>query len=139
MRSILAKFEGYSGVTNFLGGKLLRSPETLQPILENLKSRGLIYVGDGNIGKDVLPRLAGKIGLRYGGADIVIDAHPAPEAIKQALEQLVAMARKRGSAIGVGYASKNTIEQLKLWSRTVSASGVTLVPVGALAHTPGAS
>lgn len=139
MRSILSRFEGYSGVTNFLGGRLLQSQDALRPILENIKSQGLIYVGEGNNSHAVLRRLAGEIGLRYGGADVVIDAHPAPEAIQKALDQLIILARKQGSAIGIGFASRTTIEQLVAWSQTVSAKGVTLVPVGVLAHAPSAS
>jgi len=137
--TILARFEGYSGVTNLLGGKMLQSKNALRPILEEIKSRGLIYIGEGNNSHAVVRGLAGEIGLRYGGADVMIDAQPAPAAIQAALERLVAIARKDGSAIGLGYASRASIEQLDAWSRTLAAQGVTLVPVGTLAQTPGAT
>jgi polysaccharide deacetylase 2 family uncharacterized protein YibQ len=87
----------------------------------------------------VVKGLAGELGLRYGNADLIIDAQPSPDAIKKALERLVALARKDGTAIGLGYASRTTIEQIRAWSETLAADGVTLVPVGALAQTPGAS
>lgn len=137
--AILARFDGYSGVTNFLGGRMLQSKNALRPILEELKSRGLIYVGEGNNSHAVVRGLAGEIGLRYGGANVMIDAQPTPAAIQAALERLVAIARKDGSAIGLGYASRATIEQLEAWARTLAGHGVTLVPVGTLAQTPGAS
>lgn len=138
--TILARFEGYSGVTNFLGGRMLQSKDALRPILEEIKSRGLIYVGEGNTKSHAIVRgLAGEVGLRYGGANVMIDAQPAPAAIQAALERLVAIARKEGSAIGLGYASRATIEQLEAWTQTLGAQGVTLVPVGTLAQTPGAS
>jgi hypothetical protein len=139
LRTLLGRFEGYSGVTNYLGGRLLQSGEALRPILEDLKSQGLVYVGEGNNSHAILRRIAGEIGLRYGGADVVIDAHPTPAAINQALDRLVALARKQGNAIGMGYASRTTIEQLQVWSQSASAKGITLVPVGALAQAPGAS
>ena len=140
LRSILARFEGYSGVTNFLGGRLLQSKDALRPILEDIKSRGLIYIGEGNFNNHAVVRgLAGEIGLRYGGANLMIDAQPSPAAIQAALERLVVIARKEGSAIGLGYGSKATIEQIQAWALTLPASGVTLVPVGTLAQTPGAS
>ncbi len=137
--NILERFEGHSGVTNFLGGKLLQSKAALKPILENIKSRGLIYVGEGNNSHAVLRGVAAEIGLRYGGADVMIDSNPDPAAIKKALGRLIAVARKGGSAIGMGYASRSTIEELQAWSQTLAAEGITLVPVGALAQTPGAS
>ena len=140
LNTILSRFEGYSGVTNFLGGKMLQSKDALRPILEQIKSRGLIYVGEGNNNSHAVVRgLAGEIGLRYGGANVMIDAQPTPAAIQAALERLIAIARKEGSAIGLGYASRATIEQLEAWTQTLAASGVTLVPVGTLAQTPGAS
>lgn len=139
LRTLLGRFEGYSGVTNYLGGRILQSGEALRPILEDLKSQGLVYVGEGNNSHAILRRIAGEIGLRYGGADVVIDAHPTPAAINQALDRLVALARKQGNAIGMGYASRTTIEQLQAWSQSASAKGITLVPVGALAQAPGAS
>ena len=138
--TILGRFDGYSGVTNFLGGRMLQSKNALRPILEEIKSRGLIYVGEGNTKSHAVVRgLAGEIGLRYGGANVMIDAQPTPAAIQAALDRLIAIARKEGSAIGLGYASRATIEQLEAWSRTLAAQGVTLVPVGTLAQTPGAS
>ncbi len=138
--TILARFDGYSGVTNFLGGRMLQSKNALRPILEEVKSRGLIYVGEGNTKSHAIVRgLAGEIGLRYGGANVMIDAQPTPAAIQSALERLITIARTQGSAIGLGYASRSTIEQLEAWSRTLAAQGVTLVPVGTLAQTPGAS
>lgn len=140
LRTILARFDGYSGVTNFLGGKMLQSKTALRPILEEVKSRGLIYVGEGNNNSHAVVRgLAGEIGLRYGGANVMIDAQPTPAAIQAALERLIQIARKEGSAIGLGYASRATIEQLEAWSQTLAAQGVTLVPVGTLARTPGAT
>jgi polysaccharide deacetylase 2 family uncharacterized protein YibQ len=138
-RSILSRFDGYSGVTNYLGGKMLQSRDALRPLLEGIKSNGLIYVGEGNNSHKLVRNLAGELGVRYGNADIMIDSFPAPEAIDKALDDLVALARKNGSAIGMGYASRTTITQLEKWSRSDAAKGVTLVPVGALAQTPGAS
>jgi polysaccharide deacetylase 2 family uncharacterized protein YibQ len=138
-RSILSRFDGYSGVTNYLGGKMLQSRDALRPILEGIKSKGLIYVGEGNNSHELVRNLAGELGVRYGNADIMIDSFPSSEAIDKALNELVALARKQGSAIGMGYASRTTISQLEKWSRSDAAKGITLVPVGALAQTLGAS
>jgi polysaccharide deacetylase 2 family uncharacterized protein YibQ len=139
MKTILGRFDNYTGVSNYLGGKMLQSEAALRPIVQGLKSKGLIYVGEGNNSHVLLRRLAGEVGLRYGAADMMIDAHPAPEEIRKALDRLAELARKDGSAIGMGYASRSTIEQLQAWSQTLAAEGITLVPVGALAQAPGAS
>ena len=139
LHTVLSRFDGYSGVTNFLGGRLLQSKVALRPILEEVKAKGLIYVGEGNNSHAVVQGVAKEIGLRYGNADVMIDAQPSPTAIRKALDRLVVLARKQGSAIGMGTASRTTIEQLESWSQQLGADGVTLVPVGVLAQAPGAS
>lgn len=137
--SVLNRFEGYSGVTNLMGGKMLQSKASLKPLLEEIKSRGLVYVGDNNNSHANVRQLAREISLRYSAAQVTIDTQATPEAIDKALSRLVAIARQRGSAIGIGTASAATVSQLENWSRTLAEQNITLVPVGALAQTPGAS
>lgn len=137
--AVLNRFEGHSGVTNLMGGKMLQSKASLKPLLEEIKSRGLVYVGENNNSHATVRQLAREISLRYGAAQVTIDTQSTPEAIDKALSRLVAIARERGSAIGVGTASPATVSQLQNWSRYLAEQGITLVPVGALAQTPGAS
>lgn len=138
LEAVLTRFQGHSGVTNLMGGKLLQSKASLKPMLENLKARGLVYVGESNNSSAAVRQVAREINLRYGAAQ-VIDAQATPEAIDRALTRLVALARQNGSAIGMGYASAVTIAQVQAWSEKLAPQGVTLVPVGALAQTPGSS
>ena len=137
--TVLTRFQGYTGVTNFLGGKMLQSKTSLKPVLEDIKARGLVYVAESNNSSATVKQLAREINLRYGAAQILIDAQATPEAIDKALDRLVALARQQGSAIGMGTASGVTIGQVEAWSQKLGAQGITLVPVGALAQTPGAS
>lgn len=139
LRTVLERFQGYNGVTSYYGGKLLQSPEALRPVLQDIKSRGLIYVSEPDASQALVRKLAGELGVIYGGADIVVDNFQTNEVIQQNLDVLIELARKNGSAIGMAYASRNSIEQLRIWSETVASKGVTLVPVGVLAQTPGAS
>ncbi len=139
LRTVLDRFSGYSGVTSYFGGKLLQSEAALRPFLEDIKSRGLIYISEPNASQALVRKLAGELGVLYGGADVVVDTYQTPEQIQKGLEELVGVARQKGSAIGLAYASRSSIEQLRIWSETVAEKGVTLVPVGVLAQTPGAS
>lgn len=139
LRSVLSRFNGFSGVTNFFGGKLLQSPEALRPIFEDVKSLGLIYISEPDSSQAVTRKVAGETGLLYGGADIVVDNFQTPDAIQKGLEELVNLARQNGSAIGLAYASRTSIEQLREWSQSVTSKGVTLVPVGVLAKAQNAS
>jgi uncharacterized protein len=139
LEAVLKRFEGHSGVTNLMGGKMLNDKGPLKAVLEELKARGLIYVGESTSNHATVRELAREINLRFNAADVLIDAQPAPEAIDKALTRLVAIARQRGSAIGIGSATAMTVQQVHEWADTLAAQGVALVPVGALAQATGSS
>lgn len=139
LQSVLKRFDGHTGVTNFMGGKMLQSKNALKPVLEDIKARGLVYVGENNNSHNTVRQVAKEINLRYGAAQVLIDTQANPGAIDKALSRLASIARQRGSAIGIGSASAVTIEQVQAWSEKLAAQGITLVPVGALAQTPGSS
>jgi polysaccharide deacetylase 2 family uncharacterized protein YibQ len=139
LQTVLNRFEGHAGVTNFMGGKMLQSKDALKPVLEDIKARGLVYVGESNNSHNTVRQVAREINLRYGAAQVLIDTQANPEAIDKALARLAGIARQRGSAIGIGIANAVTIEQVQAWSEKLAAQGITLVPVGALAQTPGSS
>jgi polysaccharide deacetylase 2 family uncharacterized protein YibQ len=136
---VLDRFDGHSGVTNFMGGKMLQSKNALKPVLEEIKARGLVYVGENNSSHNTVRQVAREINLRYGAAQVLIDIQSNPEAIDKALTRLTAIARQSGSAIGIGNATALTIDQVQAWSERLAEQGITLVPVGALAQAPGSS
>jgi polysaccharide deacetylase 2 family uncharacterized protein YibQ len=139
LQAVLDRFDGHSGVTNFMGGKMLQSKNALKPVLEEIKARGLVYVGENNSSHNTVRQVAREINLRYGAAQVLIDIQSNPEAIDKALTRLTAIARQSGSAIGIGNATALTIEQVQAWSERLAEQGITLVPVGALAQAPGSS
>jgi polysaccharide deacetylase 2 family uncharacterized protein YibQ len=139
LQAVLQRFEGTSGVTNLMGGKMLHAKTPLKPVLQDLKERGLLYLGENSNSHGTVKELARELNLRYGAADVMIDAQPSAEAIDKALARLVTIARQRGSAIGIGNASVVTVQQVHEWSDTLAAQGISLVPIGALAQTPGSS
>jgi polysaccharide deacetylase 2 family uncharacterized protein YibQ len=134
----LNHFQG-TGVTSVGGGKLLQSREALRPIMEHIKARNLVYIAEGTNSHAVVRQLAQELNIRYGNAAVIIDTHPTPNGVRAALDRLVAIAKKRGSAIGIGFASATTIEQIRSWSHELASKGVKLVPAATLAHTAGAS
>ena len=139
LQDVLKRFEGHSGVTNLMGGKMLQAKAQMKPVLEDLKARGLLYVGESTRSHATVRELAREINLRFGVADVLMDSRPSAEAVDKALSRLVAIARQRGSAIGVGNANAVTVQQVHAWSDTLAAQGITLVPIGALAQAPGSS
>ncbi len=107
-------------------------------MLAEIAARGLAYLDDGTSPRSVAREAASTLELPSGGADVVIDANPTPEAIDAALARLEALAQSRGGAIGVAAALPASVERIARWSAALEARGVALVPVSALiARGPG--
>jgi hypothetical protein len=148
---LMSRFTGYVGVTNLMGAKFEASENSFVPVLEEIKARGLLYIDDGagknspaekpppapGLNEQAAPsgsageRIAGAIGLDYAVADIQIDTVPSPDNIAKALAQLEAMAKERGTAIGVASAKPEIIKQVAAWAGQLQAKGLVLIPVSA--------
>ena len=124
---LMSRYTGYVGVTNHMGAKFEATTESLQPVLEELKRRGLLYVDDGSVQGSTAGQIAGAIGLDYSVVSVQIDA----DNVAKQLAQLETAAKERGAAIGVAKATPATIKQLADWANKLEAKGFVLVPVSA--------
>src|SRR6476619_1927521 len=128
---LMSRFTGYVGLTNQMGAKFETAQDSFLPVLEEVKARGLLFVDDGTTQNSAGGQIAGTIGLDYAAADVDIDAVPSPDNISKALAQLEALAKERGSAIGVASAKPATIKQLSQWAGQLQGKGFVLIPVSA--------
>ena len=128
---LMSRFTGYVGVTNQMGAKFETTQASLTPMLEEIKARGLLFVDDGTVKDSAGSQVAGTIGLDYAAADVQIDAVPSPDDINKALARLEAVAKEKGSAIGVASAKPGTIKQISQWAGQLQGKGIILIPVSA--------
>lgn len=133
---VMARFPGYVGLVNFMGGRFMSSSAALAPVMKELSGRGLLFLDDGSSGRSVAGQAAEAAGLSHGKADVVIDAVQRGQEIDAALARLERIAREKGSAIGYGAALPVTVERIARWAKAAEARGVTLVPVSALVSAP---
>lgn len=131
LRWLMSRFAGYSGVTNYMGGRMLTSEQAVGPMLKELKKRGLVYLEDATVSQSLSGRMADGVNLPVRRASTVIDADPSPAAIADALASLEKEAIANGSAIGTGSGLEVTIEGVAAWAETLQDKGILLVPVSA--------
>ena len=124
---LMSRYTGYVGITNHMGAKFEASQESFQPVLEELKRRGLLYVDDGSVQQSTAGQIASVVGLDYSIASVQIDAGN----VAKQLAQLETTAKERGAAIGVAKATPATIKQLSEWAAKLEGKGIVLVPVSA--------
>jgi hypothetical protein len=142
---LMSRFTGYVGVTNLMGAKFETAQSSMAPVFEEMKARGLLFLDDGTA-RTAAPaeqpsglgpsgplgeRIAGAIGLDYAIADVQIDAVPTPDDIDKALARLEALAKEKGSAIGIASAKPATIKQLSQWAGQLQGKNIILIPVSA--------
>lgn len=133
LRSQLAAGTGYVGLIAPYPSRFTDSGASLRPILQELRTRGLIYIHSGNIAAindnaDVSP----PVNL----VTSVLDTPPFQRAIDLRLQALEQMATNNGYAIGVMRASPLTLTRLKAWIDEARPRGVEIVPVSAVVLAP---
>jgi polysaccharide deacetylase 2 family uncharacterized protein YibQ len=128
---LMSRFTGYVGVTNLMGAKFEASAESFAPVLEEIKARGLLFLDDSNTPQSEGGKIADALGLNYAAADVQVDALPGGEDISKALARLEAVAKERGTAIGVAAAKPETVKQVAAWAEQLQGKGFILIPVSA--------
>jgi uncharacterized protein len=127
---VMSRGTGYIGLTTYMGTGFAQSPDELEPILHELKKRGLAFFDARTTEEKTARRLASELRLPRGFADRILDAQLSAGDIDDVLASLGRLARHRGSAIGVGSAYPETIAAVARWLK--SERGVDLVPLSAI-------
>jgi polysaccharide deacetylase 2 family uncharacterized protein YibQ len=131
LKWLMSRFAGYSGITNYMGARLLGAEDALRPVMKEVTARGLVYLEDASVSMTLSPKVAQDLRLPLQRAGMVIDANPTAPAIAAALAKLEKEAARNGSAIATGSGLDVTIETVAEWAKTLQESGILLVPVSA--------
>lgn len=128
---MLGRFTGYSGVTNQMGSKFTAATEDIKPILEVIKSRGLLFIDGRTSAKSVAGQLAGKTGIPVAINNRFLDHKADRATIDARLKDLERIARYTGTAVGIGYPYPVTLERINIWAQSLARKGIVLAPVSA--------
>jgi polysaccharide deacetylase 2 family uncharacterized protein YibQ len=128
---LMSRLTSYVGAVNYMGARFTGEANAMAPFLNELGERGLLYLDDGSSPRSgsVAPPPGGALMLR---ADIVLDADTTPAAIDARLNELAAIAEKRGAAIATGSAFPTTVDRVAAFAKGAADRGITLVPITAL-------
>ena len=135
LSALMASASGYFGLTNYQGGRFLRSPESVTHLARLTAARGLAFVEDGSLPRSAMDTVATDAPLRFRRANFPIDTQPHGGDIQERLLELETLAIDKGSSVGSGFAYPVTIDILKAWTDTLPAKGIVLAPASAATHT----
>ncbi len=131
LRWNMSRFAGYSGITNYMGARLLVTEAAMKPVMQEIRKRGLVYLEDATVNLTLSPKIVKDVRLPMQRASMVIDSEPTAPAIAEALQKLEDEAVANGFAIGTGSGLEITIDTVNEWAKGLQDKGILLVPVSA--------
>ena len=132
LRSILGSFGGYVGVVSTMGSKFSVADGQLKPVLQEIKSRGLMFVDATRGTKSSAPTLAAEISLPVVKNNVLLDEPPASGTIQRNLRSLESFVSKNATGIAMARPYPVSIHQIQAWTSTLAEKKLVLVPVSSL-------
>jgi len=136
LRWALSRITNYTGIMNYMGARFTADANAMQPVIDELGKRGLLYLDDGSSARSTAADLAQKAGVPYAASDAPIDAQRDKGAILAKLDELERIARAKGFALGTGSAFDVTVDTVTAWTAEAKKRGIEIVPVSAIANDP---
>lgn len=119
-------------VSNHMGSLLTRDPEAMQQLMQLLQPLGLSYIDSRTSAQSVAARAASDWGVPFLQRDVFLDHDRDPEAIRDQYMQLLARARRDGSAIAIGHPYPETLAILAELLPGLAAENIRLVGIRSL-------
>ena len=125
-----------SGVNNHMGSKLTSNSDQMNQIFTILKKENLFFVDSRTSAKSQCKPSARLLKVKFAQRDVFLDNFQTPEYITGQLQKLIDLAKKNGSAIGIGHPYQETLEALSKELPTLKGK-VKIVRASFLTSVPG--
>lgn len=127
---MLSKGREVVGAVAQMGSRFLDSPQAVEPVLRELRARGLMFVDNGVVPHAAARRIAERIRLPYAVNDRTLDdGQVSRPAIEARLVELERIAQQDGLVVALAHPYPVTIDLLATWSEDLDERGFALVPV----------
>jgi polysaccharide deacetylase 2 family uncharacterized protein YibQ len=131
---VMASASGYVGLVGKMGARFSESKPSLTPLLQELRSRGLLFVDNRPTDDSLAAPLARQLGVPVALADRRLDTETPPVAIDAALGELENTARQAGAALGLLALTPASLDRLAAEIPSLAAKGIALAPVSAIVN-----
>lgn len=120
------------GINNHMGSRFTCDPEGMRAVMEVLKKRKKIFLDSRTIAKSIGFKIAREAGIPTVSRDVFLDNTRDVKKVKQQLDHLVEIARKKGYGIGIGHPHRATYLALKKAIPEYRKAGVKFVYITSL-------
>jgi polysaccharide deacetylase 2 family uncharacterized protein YibQ len=136
LHEAMGRITNYTGIGNFMGGRFLSDPESLEPVMRDIARRGILFFDDGTTSRSLAETFTKTLGIPFVAADLTLDVKPDKDQILQKLDDLERIARRNGTAVGTATAFTDSVNAIAEWSNEAKARGIEIVGLSALATDP---
>ena len=131
---VLSRFPGYVGAIGVVGGmrgeRFAAMDQSYLALQESLRNRGLLFV-------DARPGVVGPARAWGRSVDVILDEPATRTEIERRLGELEAIAKARGSALGLAHAATPVlVDRLVAWASGLGGRGVVLAPLTTIIRRP---
>jgi polysaccharide deacetylase 2 family uncharacterized protein YibQ len=118
------------GMNNHQGSRATSDLAAMEAVIRHLKAKGIFFVDSFTAASSVGYKVADRLGVPWRKRDIFLDNENRREYVQKQLDRLVAVALKKGSAVGIGHMNREaTIDVLLANYRKLREQGVEFVLV----------
>ncbi len=125
----LGRLDGYVGINNHMGSRFTQERGGMSVVMEEVKARGLLFLDSVTIGHTVGAAIATAMHVPAAERNVFLDDVPTVAGVERQIAVLEQVARKHGSAIGIGHPHPATLEATAQWLPSVASRGVAVVPL----------
>lgn len=129
---LLAKMIGSVGVITDGGQRLVNNESMLKPLMENIHGRGLLMVDDTQQNETLSPLFAEQLKMPWARSLMHVDAALSRNAMDEAMQKAVQLAKDNGRAIVVAGPSPLARSVIAAWAGKLEREGIALAPVSAV-------
>lgn len=123
------RFSGFVGLNNHMGSRFTADAAGMAVVMEELRSRGLLFLDSRTSPNSVGGALARAMGVPFAERNIFLDNDNDVAAVAARLKETERFARSHAVAIAIGHPRDATIEALSRWLPAARARGFALVPL----------
>ncbi len=128
----LSRFEAYGGVNNHMGSRFTADAAGMSVVMEEIKSRGVLFLDSRTTDKTVAAAVARRAGVPFVERNIFLDHVDDVATVRGRLAELERLARRTGFAVAIGHPRDATLTALEAWLEEVEGRGFVLVPLTAV-------
>lgn len=121
------------GVNNHMGSLATANPQIMTWIMQAMRQEGgLFFLDSRTTGASVAHDSAVRFGIPSTKRDVFLDTERGAAAVQRQFNQLLSIARRRGSAVAIGHPYPETIALLERELPRLQANDIQLVPLSEL-------